>query len=150
VLALLRHPDQAALLRAEPQRIPTAVEEFLRYDGPVDLATFRFTTEPVTIAGTTIPVGEVVLVSLLGANRDPARFADPDRLDVTRQPAGHVAFGYGIHHCLGAPLARLEGEVAVRVLLERFPDLALAGAPGPHRVSTLINAVTSLPVRLHG
>lgn len=148
MLALLRHPDQAARLRAEPGLVPNAVEEFLRYDGPVNLATLRYTTEPVTIAGTTIPADEQVLVSLIGANRDPQRFADPDRLDVTRDPSGHVAFGHGIHHCLGAPLARLEGDVAFRTLLDRFPAMSLAAEPGAFRVSTLIHGLTSLPVRL--
>ena len=148
MLALLRHPDQLARLRENPDLVPGAVEEFLRYDGPVNLATFRFTTEPVEIAGTTIPKGEFVLVSLIGANRDPERFADADRLDVGRDTTGHLAFGYGIHHCLGAPLARLEGEIAFRTLLDRFPDIAFDGEPGPFRVSTLIHGLTGLPVRI--
>jgi cytochrome P450 len=149
-LALLRHPDQLALLRADPTLVPNAVEEFLRYDGPVNLATFRYTTEPVEIGGTTIPKGEVVLVSLVSANRDPERYGDPARLDVTRDAAGHVAFGYGIHHCLGAPLARLEGEIAFRTLLDRFPGLALAGDPATlgWRQSTLIHGLVRLPVHL--
>ncbi len=148
MLALLRHPDQLARLRADPELIPGAVEEFLRYDGPINLATFRFTTEPVEIAGTTIPKGEFVLVSLLGANRDPERYADADRLDVERDASGHLGFGYGIHHCLGAPLARLEGEIAFRTLLDRFPDIALDGEPGPFRTSTLIHGLTRFPVRV--
>jgi cytochrome P450 len=149
-LALLRHPDQLALLRADPTLVPNAVEEFLRYDGPVNLATFRYTTEPVEIGGTTIPKGEVVLVSLVSANRDPERYGEPARLDVTRDPAGHVAFGHGIHHCLGAPLARLEGEIAFRTLLDRFPGLALAGDPAilGWRQSTLIHGLVRLPVHL--
>ena len=145
--ALLRDPEQRARLQADPDLVPNAVEEFLRYDGPVNLATFRFTTEPVELSGTTIPADEFVLVSLIGANRDPERYADADRLDVERDASGHLAFGYGIHHCLGAPLARLEGEVAFRTLLERFPDMTLDGEPGPHRESTLINGLTRLPVR---
>jgi cytochrome P450 len=148
MLALLRHPDQFARLREDPDLVRNAVEEFLRYDGPVNLATFRFTTDPVTIAGTTIPEGEFVLVSLLGANRDPGRFPDAERLDVERDAAGHLAFGYGIHHCLGAPLARLEGEIAFRTLLARFPDMTLDGEPGPLRASMLIHGLTRLPVRL--
>ena len=148
MLALLRHPDQLARLRENPDLVPGAVEEFLRYDGPVNLATFRFTTEPVEIAGTTIPEGEFVLVSLIGANRDDERFPDAERLDVERDTSGHLAFGYGIHHCLGAPLARLEGEIAFRTLLDRFPDIALDGEPGPFRVSTLIHGLTSFPVRI--
>jgi cytochrome P450 len=148
MLALLRHPDQMARLRENPDLVPGAVEEFLRYDGPVNLATFRFTTEPVEIAGTTIPKGEFVLVSLIGANRDPERYTDADRLDVERDASGHLAFGYGIHHCLGAPLARLEGEIAFRTLLDRFPDIALDGDPGSFRMSTLIHGLTRFPVHI--
>jgi cytochrome P450 len=148
--ALLQHPDQRAALQADPALVPGAVEEFLRYDGPVNLATFRFTTEPVEIGGTTIPEGEAVLVSLIGANRDPERYARPTELDVTRDTKGHLAFGYGIHHCLGAPLARLEGEIAFRTLLSRFPDMRLAADPHSltWRESTLIHGVTRLPVHL--
>jgi cytochrome P450 len=149
-LALLRHPDQLALLRAEPDLVPNAVEEFLRFDGPINLATFRYTTEPVEIGGATVPEGEVVLISLVSANRDSERYGDPARLDVTRDASGHVAFGYGVHHCLGAPLARLEGEIAFRTLLGRFPGLTLAGDPETigWRQSTLIHGLTRLPVRL--
>ncbi|WP_433428110.1 cytochrome P450 family protein [Nonomuraea sp. CA-141351] len=150
VLALLRHPDQLAALRADPSLIPNAVEEFLRFDGPVNLATLRYTTEPVELGGTMIPAGEVVLVSLVSANRDPERYREPTELDVTRDASGHVAFGYGIHHCLGAPLARLEGEIAFRTLIERFPDLALAEEPQRlvWRQSMLIHGLTRLPVHL--
>jgi cytochrome P450 len=150
VLALFRHPDRLAELRADPDLTPRAVEEFLRYDGPVDLATFRHTTEPVEIGGTTIPAGEVVLVALASADRDPDRFPVPDELDLHREPAGHLAFGHGLHHCLGAPLARLEGDVAFRTLLARFPDLALAGDPDEltWRASLLMRGLTRLPVRL--
>lgn len=148
MLALLRHPEQHSKLHRNPDLVPNAVEEFLRYDGPVNLATIRFTTEPIEFSGTTIPADQFVLVSLIGANRDPERYAAADRLDIERDASGHLAFGYGIHHCLGAPLARLEGEVAFRTLLERFPDMTLDGEPGPHRESTLINGPTRLPVRL--
>jgi cytochrome P450 len=149
-LALLRHPDQLAALRHDPALVPNAVEEFLRFDGPINLATWRYTAEPVEIGDTTIPEGEFVLVSLVSANRDPDRYGDPARLDVTRDAGGHVAFGHGIHHCLGAPLARLEGEIAFRTLLDRFPGLALAGEPGTlaWRQSTLIRGLTRLPVHL--
>ncbi|NMI00067.1 cytochrome P450 family protein [Pseudonocardia acidicola] len=149
MLALLRRPDQLAALRAEPELTASAVEEFLRFDGPVNLATFRHTTEPVTIAGTEIPAGEVVLVSLASANRDPAHYARADELDL-RRDAGNLAFGFGIHHCLGAPLARLEGEIAFRTLLARFPELALAAEPEElsWRSSTLIRGLTRLPVSL--
>jgi cytochrome P450 len=118
VLALLRHPDQLAELRAHPELTRAAVEEFLRFEGPLNTATFRHTAQPVTIAGVDIPAGEVVLVALASANRDPEHYRSPAELDLHREPA-HLAFGYGIHHCLGAPLARLEGEVAFRTLLER-------------------------------
>ncbi|GAA4553347.1 cytochrome P450 [Pseudonocardia xishanensis] len=149
MLALLRHPDQLAALRADPSLVPNAVEEFLRYDGPVNLATMRFTTEPVEIGGTVVPEGQVVLVSLIGANRDPERYERPTELDVTRDTRGHLAFGYGIHHCLGAPLARLEGEIAFRTLLTRFPEMSLAAEPESltWRESTLIHGATRLPVR---
>jgi cytochrome P450 len=150
VLALLRRPDRLAELRADPALVPAAVEEFLRFEGPVNLATYRHTTAPVGIGGTTIPAGEVVLVSLASANRDPAHFADPDELDLHREGGHHLAFGHGIHHCLGAPLARLEGEVAFRTLLGRFPDLALAVDPDEltWRQSILMRGLTRLPVRL--
>ncbi|HTK64370.1 MAG TPA: cytochrome P450 [Pseudonocardia sp.] len=151
MLALLRHPDRFAELRANPDLTPSAVEEFLRFDGPINLATFRHTTEPVTIGGTEIPAGEIVLVSLTSANRDPAHFDRPDELDLHRD-GGNLAFGYGIHHCLGASLARLEGEIAFRALLSRFPDMSLAAEPTElsWRVSTLIRGVVALPVRLSG
>ncbi|MEU5687006.1 cytochrome P450 [Streptomyces venezuelae] len=126
VLALLDHPEQLAALRADPARLPAAVEEFQRYDGPAPLAIRRFPVEDITIAGVTVPAGETVLLSLGSANRDPGRFPDPGRLDLDRATAGHVALGHGIHHCLGAPLARLETEIAVGALVERFPRLALA------------------------
>ncbi|QES41005.1 cytochrome P450 [Streptomyces venezuelae] len=125
-LALLDHPEQFAALRDDPGRLPAAVEEFQRYDGPAPLAIRRFPVEDITIAGVTVPAGETVLLSLGSANRDPGRFPDPDRLDLDRATAGHVALGHGIHHCLGAPLARLETEIAVGALVERFPRLALA------------------------
>ena len=151
MLALLRNPDQLARLHADPSLVPAAVEEFLRLDGPVNLATMRFTAEPVTIAGTEIPAGEIVLLSLGSANRDPARYKRPDQLDVQRDTS-NLAFGHGIHHCLGAPLARLEGEIAFRVLLDRFPGLVIAGDPEEltWRNSTLFRGLTRLPVRLGG
>jgi cytochrome P450 len=149
MLALLRHPERLAELRADPELTPRAVEEFLRFDGPVDLATFRHTTEPVEIGGTVIPPGEVVLVALASANRDPEQYPAADDLDLHRD-ASHLAFGFGLHHCLGAPLARLEGDVAFRTLLARFPDLALACEPDEltWRSSILLRGLTRLPVRL--
>ncbi|WP_411120412.1 cytochrome P450 family protein [Streptomyces sp. x-19] len=148
VLALLRHPDQLAALRADPALLPGAIEEFLRYDGPINTATFRSTAEPVTFSGVTIPAGELVVVSLLAANRDAGRFADPDRLDVTRPAGGHLGFGHGAHFCLGAPLARMEGEIALGRLLARFPDIkpALALDELTYRFSTIIHGLEKLPV----
>jgi len=150
VLALLRNPDQLATLRENPDLLPGAVEEFLRYDGPIGHATLRYTMEPLELSGTTIPAGEFVLVSLISANRDPDRFPAADDLDVTRPGGGHLAFGHGIHFCLGAPLARLEGQIAIGRLIERFPDLALATDPAElrWRNSTLLRGLESLPVRL--
>ena len=150
VLTLLRHPDQLALLQSDPARLPDAVEELLRYEGPVHVATYRFTKEPVHAGGARIPPGQIVLISLLAANRDERRFPDPLRLDITRPAAGHLAFGHGIHHCLGAPLARLEGQIAIGKLLSRFPAMTLAAEPGElrWRSSTLMHGLHSLPVRL--
>lgn len=125
--ALLSHPEQLAALRADPALLPGAIEEVLRYESPFSIASLRRTTEPVTIAGTTIPAGEFVQIALLAANRDPAVFTDPDRFDITRPDATrHLAFGHGIHHCLGAQLGRLQAEVAFTELLRRFPALRLA------------------------
>ncbi|MGK5558089.1 cytochrome P450 family protein [Actinomadura kijaniata] len=149
-LALLRAPDQFELLRATPSLVPSAVEEFLRYDGPVNLATLRYTAEPLTIGDVEIPPDTFVHVALPAANRDPARFPDPDRLDVTRDAGGHLAFGHGIHFCVGARLARLEAEIAFRRLLDRFPGLRLArpGEDLPWRPSFRIRSLDALPLRL--
>ncbi|NMI57569.1 MULTISPECIES: cytochrome P450 [unclassified Streptomyces] len=129
ILGLLTHPDQLAALRANPERFPNAVEEFARHEGPALLAIRRFPVEDVTIGAVTVPAGETVLLSLAAANRDPARFPDPERLDLGRDASGHLALGRGIHYCVGAPLARLETEIAVSALLERLPDLALDTDP---------------------
>jgi cytochrome P450 len=147
VHALLRHPEQLALLKAEPERLPGAVEELLRYDGPLQAAIPYIAKAPIEISGVTIKGGEVIVFALLPANRDAAKFTDPDRLDITRD-ASHVAFGHGIHHCLGAPLARLEGRIALSLLFERFPNLRLADpALDPARSQGLLmNAITQLPV----
>ncbi|MFC9969724.1 cytochrome P450 [Spirillospora sp. NPDC127200] len=129
-LALLRHPDQLALLRERPDLAANAVEEMLRYDSPVQQSR-RITVEPFTLAGKQIPAGTFVAVSLASANRDEAFWGpDADRLRIDRENARqHVSFGSGVHHCLGAALARLEGRVAVERLVDRFPDLALAAEP---------------------
>jgi cytochrome P450 len=126
VVSLLRNPEQLELLRADPALMARAVEEFLRYDAPVPHSTFRYAAEPVEIAGVTIPQGVQVLISLASADRDESRFTDADALDVQRPELSHLAFGHGIHFCLGAPLARLEGNVALSSLLSRFPQLHLA------------------------
>ncbi|GAA2734576.1 cytochrome P450 [Streptomyces nogalater] len=129
IAALLVHPGQLSLLRERPELLPDAVEEFLRYDGPVNPGIARFAREDIEIAGVTIPRGATVVIASAIADRDPARFTDPDRLDITRGDSGHLAFGHGIHYCLGAPLARLEGEIAIGTVLRRLPDLALAVPP---------------------
>ena len=150
VYALLTHPDQLQLLRAEPERLPAAVEELLRFDGPLQVTVPSVTAAPVRIGDVTIPAGEVVLPALLAANRDPARVDDPARLDVTRTTTQHLAFGHGIHHCLGAPLARLEGRIAIGSLITRFPNLRLADpATEPLRnPGLLMNGLIELPVVL--
>jgi cytochrome P450 len=123
LVALFRHPDQLDRLRDDLSLVPAAVEEFLRYDGPLQHTTFRMTAEAVTIGDVDIPAHEQVLIVAAAANRDPARFVDPDRVDVGRPDNRHLAFGHGIHFCLGAPLARLEGDIAFTSLLQRFPRL---------------------------
>ncbi|MCU1648771.1 MAG: Cytochrome monooxygenase PikC [Nocardia sp.] len=148
--ALLRHPDRLHALRADPDAIPDAVEEFLRYDGPVNLSTVRYTTDPVHIADIHIPAGELVYIALEAANRDPARYPAPDNLDHTRDTSGHLAFGHGIHFCLGAPLARMEAHIAFSTLLQRFPNLHLSPTATTinWQSSTLIRGLLELPVRL--
>jgi cytochrome P450 len=154
-LALLSDPKRYAALRADPGLLPAAIEEMLRYDGPVELGISRFTTAPVTIGEVTIPGdGQVVFLAFAAADRDPARFPDPDRFDPDRfgpdrdQP-GHIAFGHGMHFCLGAPLARMEAAVAFGTLLHRCPDLELATLPDriPWRAHPQLRGPTELPVR---
>lgn len=126
-LALLQHPEQMRLLQNDPSLIVPAVEELLRYTAPVIIATGRWASEDIELHGTLIPKGDMVLVSLMGANTDPGHFAAPADLDITREENEHVAFGKGVHFCLGAPLARLEGQIAINTLLRRLPDLHLQG-----------------------
>jgi cytochrome P450 len=147
---LLTHPDQRDRLVADPALLPKAVEEFLRFEPPVQTSTFRIAAEPVEYAGVTIPAGEPVLISLLSANRDDSVFTDADRFDMARRDAGHLAFGHGIHFCLGAALARLEGRIAIGTLLQRFPRLRLAVDPDElaWRPGLLIRGLVRLPVRL--
>ncbi|MFE7110165.1 cytochrome P450 [Streptomyces sp. NPDC057575] len=151
VRALLGHPDQLAALRADPELLDGAVEEILRYEGPVETTTFRFTREQIEIGRRTIPAGSPVLVSLAGADRDPGRYPEPDTFDIRRDARGHLAFGHGAHFCVGAPLARMEGRIAIRTLLERCPGLALdegAEAGELEWISgMLLRGVRGLPVR---
>ncbi|MFG2555628.1 cytochrome P450 [Streptomyces sp. NPDC048581] len=146
VHALLTHPGQLAALRADMTLLDGAVEEMLRHEGPVETATFRYAAEPLEIAGVAIEKGEPVLVGLTAANRDASRYAAPDTFDIRRDTRGHVAFGHGIHYCLGAPLARLEARTAIRSLLERAPDLAPDGPPGEWLPGMLIRGMRNLPV----
>jgi len=145
VLALLRHPDQLRQLRERPDLIGSAVEELLRYDGPVQ-RTARTSSEDVTIGNRTIPGGAIVMPFIGAADRDPAQFRDPDRLDITRTENRHIAFGLGIHFCLGAPLARIEGQIAISTLVKRMPKLALAVERPEHRQSLTLRGLTALPV----
>lgn len=147
VHALLTHPDQLAALRADMTLLDGTIEEALRYEGPVENATFRYAAEPLEIGGVPIAQGEPVIIGLTAAGRDTARHPDPDRFDIRRESRSHLAFGHGIHYCLGAPLARLEARTALRSLLERTPDLALDGPPGEWLPGMLIRGMRSLPVR---
>jgi cytochrome P450 len=147
-LALLRHPDQLAMIREDPARIEPAVEELLRWLSIVQVLPPRTTTTDVEIAGHTIPAGSLVILSLPAANRDGAFIDDPDTFDIAREAAGHVAFGHGVHHCLGAPLARMEMRIAFPALLRRFPGLALAdpGKQADFRVFSAVYGLRALPV----
>jgi cytochrome P450 len=136
LLALLEHPDAMTRLRAEPGLIETAVEELLRFDSPVQL-TGRVALEDIEWEGKRIPAWSNVVGILGAANRDPEVFANPDELDLTRDPNPHLAFGRGIHFCLGAPLARLTARIAIRQVLERFPNFRLAGKPELQRTVVL-------------
>ncbi|MCX4804151.1 cytochrome P450 [Streptomyces sp. NBC_01214] len=147
IATLLAHPDQLELLRCDPDLLPGAIEEFLRYDGPVSPGIARFAREDVEIAGVAVPRGATVLIGSAVADRDPERFPDPDRLDITRKDNAHLAFGHGIHYCLGAPLARLEGQIAIGTVLRRLPGLALAADPdGIRRRPGGLRGPESLPV----
>ncbi len=126
MLALLEHPDQLERLRNEPELIKPAIEELLRYDSPVQIASERYPREDVTIAGVTILRGEMVFAVVGSANRDERQFERPDELDLTREPNRHITFGLGAHYCVGAPLARMEGQIAINTLLSRMPELRLA------------------------
>jgi cytochrome P450 len=147
--ALFDHPEQLAMLLERPGLVRTAVDELLRYDGPTNPGVARYATEDVTLGGVRIPRGALVLLSVAAANRDPARFTDADRLDITRDATGHLGFGHGIHYCLGARLARMEGEIAIGSLLRRFPDVrrAVSGEDVQWRLG-MVRGLVSLPVTL--
>ena len=145
LLALLQHPDQMRALAGDPALIQTGVEELLRYDGPVQ-RTSRMTMADVEIGGKQIPKGSVVVAAIAAANRDPAHFPDPERLDITRRDNRHIAFGFGIHFCLGAPLARIEGQVAIGTLLRRMPALKLVSDTPEWRESSVLRGLKTLPV----
>jgi pimeloyl-[acyl-carrier protein] synthase len=144
-LALLRHPEELRRLRETPGLITSAVEELLRYDGPVQ-RTARITSTEVTIGGRTIAKGEMVMPFIGAADRDPSQFPSPDRLDLGRTDNRHIAFGWGIHFCLGAPLARLEGQIAIDTLVRRLPGLALVDDEPEYRQSLTLRGLKALPV----
>lgn len=155
IVALLTHPDQLELLRADPEaRMPGAVHELMRWCGPVQASRFRYAAEDVAIGGKRLPKGSKVMVSLVSANFDPRHVADPHRLDITRQPdlhrETHLGFGHGAHYCLGAALARQEGAVAFRAVFDRYPELSLAVRP--EELERVPNPgswhLSALPVRL--
>jgi cytochrome P450 PksS len=149
MLALLEHPEQMARLRAEPSLMDSAVEEFLRYTSPVQINAPRFTVQDTELCGVRIPRGASVAPLLGAANRDDAHFADPDRFDIARTPNKHVAFGFGPHYCLGAPLARLETKAAFTSILRRYPHLELATTREQltWRRSLSVRGLLSLPLR---
>ncbi|MEU3289498.1 cytochrome P450 [Streptomyces longwoodensis] len=150
VLALLDHPDQLGLLRGHPEHTPTAVEEFLRYDGAFCVGLFRLAKEDLEIGGVPVPAGTPVVAGLQSANHDPEKYADPRRLDITRTGQRHLALGHGLHNCMGAALARMETGVAVPALLERFPRMRLA-VPREKVLfeeNWLLRSLPSLPVTL--
>jgi cytochrome P450 len=146
VLALLRNPEALRRLRATPGLITTAVEELLRYDGPVQ-RTARVASDDATIGGHTIHKGEMVMPFIGAADRDPAQFPEPDRLDLARADNRHIAFGWGIHFCLGAPLARVEGQIAIDTLVRRLPRLALVTDTVEYRQSLTLRGLKELPVK---
>jgi len=151
LLALLRHPDQLRLLRERRDLLPNAVEEFLRYDAPLERATARWATEDLEIAGTSVPQGSLVSIVLGSANRDECAFSGSEDFDIARESDNrHIAFGHGIHFCVGAPLARLEGAVAFATILDRFPtfELAVPYEDLRWRHSIVMRGLESLPVRV--
>ena len=145
LLALLRHPDQLQALRHDPALMPSAVEELVRYDGPVQVDG-RTAMEAMEIKDRHIQTGQSIIVLIGAANHDPDVFCHPEQLDITRQEANHIAFGRGIHHCLGAPLARLEGRIAFEAILERFADIRLLTDHPQFKDNVVLRSLRSLPV----
>jgi cytochrome P450 len=148
MLALLRHPEQMQLLRQQPDLMPAAIEELLRYDNPVQ-TDIRTVIEDVELDGKHLRKGQGVLLLIGSANRDPEIYSDPDRLDLTRRETSHIGFGRGIHHCLGAPLARLEGRVAFELLLERFDDIHLLTDRPQFKDQVVLRGLEALPIAAH-
>jgi cytochrome P450 len=147
LLALMHNPAQLAALRADRARLGDAIDEFLRFDGPLKIApTLRFTTAEIEVAGRVIPAGETVVLFLSAANRDPARFSRPEDLDIDRDSSGHLAFGHGLHFCLGAPLARIEAQAGFTTLLTRFGDLAVGPGDPVWRRSFQLHVLAALPI----
>jgi cytochrome P450 len=150
LLQLTQHPEQMTHLARQPELIKQAIEEVLRYDGPVHRTTMRATAEDVEIGGLTIPRGSFVQVLIAGCNRDASRFPDPDRFDITRKPSQNLAFGYGAHFCLGLHLARLEAQTAITRALKAYPGMRLACSPEDIPwAKTVIRAPARLPMRLN-
>ncbi|MFI6165239.1 cytochrome P450 [Nocardia sp. NPDC051052] len=149
VVTLLADNDSRRRLRDDPAHIPAFIEEVLRHRSPTSETTFRYTTTPITVGGIAIAAGELIVLSVAATGRDPRRFADPEVIDIDRPDNGHLAFGHGIHYCVGAPLARMEGRIGLARLLERYPDLELSpGSETEWRTSFAIRGLTALPVRL--
>lgn len=144
-LALLRNPAQLALLHSDPSLIRSAVEEFLRFDPPVQF-TVRVALEDMTLGDVSLTKGQQAILLLAGANRDPDVFADPDRLDITRGENRHLAFSHGIHYCVGAPLARLEAEVALGTMVQRFPHIRLLDEAPGYKENIVLRGLAALPV----
>ena len=148
-LALLEHPDQLERFRSDPAVQRTAIEEMLRFVSPVQL-TGRALTEDCEFGGVEFAAGDFAMLLLASGNRDPDQFEDPERFDVTRSPNNHLGFGFGIHHCLGAPLARMEAQVALAALVRRAPDLALAGDGVTYKHNVVLRGMEALPVTMGG
>ncbi|MFS0723663.1 cytochrome P450 [Paenibacillus sp. 1P07SE] len=148
MLALLEHPEQWEKLRGSPELISSAVDEILRYNGPAEVSNTRWATEDFEFGGKSIRKGEMVFVSFSSANRDARKFSDPDEFDITRKVNNHIAFGKGVHYCLGAPLARLEGEIAISALIRRMPNIRLKISSDEleWRPGMIIRGVREIPV----